>query len=137
MPALYGAGEQSRPIRLTKKRATFGPRSPAIRMPGTPNPSNCLEITLFSTGAIPPQCRPATIAEETVGHPHKFRANHGEARARHLEFIVNSLLSRLVETPAIKDKISPGTSGNALLDEATLAGQNGQPAGACLEPRRR
>jgi hypothetical protein len=48
-----------------------------------------------------------TIAEETVGHPHKFRANHGEARARELEFIVNSRLSRLVETPAIKDKVSP------------------------------
>jgi len=48
-----------------------------------------------------------TIAEETVGHPHKFRANHGEARARELEFIVNSRLSRLVETPAINDKVSP------------------------------
>jgi hypothetical protein len=40
-------------------------------------------------------------------HPHKFRANHGEARARELEFIVNSRLSRLVETTAINDKVSP------------------------------
>jgi hypothetical protein len=48
-----------------------------------------------------------TIAEETVGHPHKFRANHGEARASELEFIVNSRLPGLVETSAIKDKVSP------------------------------
>jgi len=77
-----------------------------------------------------------TIAEETVGHPHKFRANHGEARARDLEFLVNRRPCRLVEIPAIEDKVSPGTSGDALLDEANLAGQNGHAAGA-LEPCRR
>src|SRR5262245_22370386 len=53
MPALYGPDEQCKRIRLTKKRATFGPISPVIRMPGTPNPGNCLEITLFSTGCDP------------------------------------------------------------------------------------
>jgi len=44
----------------------------------------------ISSGAI-------TIAGETAGHPHKFQANHGEARARAPEFIVKWPFSRLVK----------------------------------------
>jgi hypothetical protein len=64
-----------------------------------------------------------------ISHPHRFRANHGEARARELEFIVNSRLSRLAETAAINDKISSGTSGDARVDDPNLARQNTYAAG--------
>jgi hypothetical protein len=50
-----------------------------------------------------------TIAVATAGHPHKFQANHGEGRARHLEFIVKSLLIGLVQMVAMKASCRSGT----------------------------
>jgi hypothetical protein len=78
-----------------------------------------------------------TIAEETIGHAHKFQANHGEARAGCLEFIVNSRLFCVAQVPAIKDKFSrrePPTMTPALLDDPNLAARHGRAHEASLKP---
>jgi hypothetical protein len=76
-----------------------------------------------------------TIAEETVGHAHKFQANHGEARAGYLEFIVNAAV--LAQIPAINDKFSrrePPAMRPALLNAPNLAAHHGPAHEASLEP---
>jgi hypothetical protein len=78
-----------------------------------------------------------TIAEETVGHAHKFQANHGEARAGYLEFIVNSRLFCVAQIPAIKDRFSrrePPAMTPALLNDPNLAAHHGPAHEASLEP---
>jgi hypothetical protein len=78
-----------------------------------------------------------TIALEIVGHAHKFQANHGEARAGSLEFIVNSRWFCVAQIPAIKDKFSrrePPAMTPALLDDPHLEARHEPAPEASLEP---